>query len=105
MARKTGFFGGFIFLGLSIIFLVCGYSAAAAAENHDYGVIVAYKAALQTEPSKAVDTDKNEGVLTRGTKIRIISEETDAEGNVSWYKVRLNSEYIGWVESKDVTGI
>ena len=102
LMRKTGFFGGFILLGLSIICLVCAYMGAAESENHDYGVIIAFKTALQTEPGRNTDNSKNEGVLTRGTKIRIISEETDADGTVNWYKVRLNSDYIGWVESKDI---
>ena len=102
MLRKTGFFGGFILLGISMICLVCAYSAAAVSQNHEYGVILTYKTPLMTEPTKNSNTEKNEGVLTRGTKIRIISEETDAEGNVSWYKVRLNSDYIGWVEAKDL---
>lgn len=105
LMRKTGFFGGFILLGISMICLVCAYSGAAAAENHEYGVIVAYKIPLLTEPTSNSNSDKNEGILTRGTKIRIISEETDAEGNVSWYKVRLNSDYIGWVQAKDLAVI
>lgn len=102
LMRKTGFFGGIILLGISMVCLVCAYMGAAEAQNHDYGVIIGYKVALQTEPNRAIDTENNEGVLTRGTKIRIISEETDAEGNVNWYKIRLNSDYIGWVEAKDV---
>ena len=75
---------------------------AAEADNQEYGVIVAYKAELKTEPIRNNNSGKNEGVLTRGTKIRIISEETDAEGTVNWYKVRLNSDYIGWVEAKEI---
>lgn len=102
LLRKTGFFGGFILIGISMICLVCSFTAASAAENHDYGVIVAYKTVLQTEPSSNSDIERNEGVLTRGTKIRIIAEETDAEGNVNWYKIRLNSDYIGWVPAKDI---
>lgn len=105
LLRKTGFFGGFILLGFSMIFLVCAYTGAAEAENHDYGVVMSFKTSLMTEPAQSNKPESNEGVLTRGTKIRIISEETDAEGNVNWYKVRLNSEYIGWVEAKDIAVI
>ena len=105
MMRKTGFFGGIILLVISMVCLVCAYMGAAESENHDYGVVVAYKTMLQTEPGKVPDAEKNEGVLTRGTKIRIISEETDADGNVNWFKIRLNSDYIGWVEAKDIAVI
>lgn len=101
LLRKIGFFGGFIFLGLSIIFLVCSYTAAATSQEHDYGIIISYKASLQTEPNKT-DDESSEGILTRGTKVRVVSEETDAEGVVTWYKVRLNSEYIGWLPSNEL---
>ena len=105
LMRKTGFFGGFILLGLSMICLVCAYSGAAASKNQEYGIILGFKTPLLVEPTLNGDSDKNEGILTRGTKIRIISEETDAEGNVNWYKVRLNSDYIGWVQAKELAVI
>ena len=105
LLRKTGFFGGFILLGCSMICLVFSFMAAAEVENHDYGIILSYKTILHTEPTINADEDKNEGILTRGTKIRIVSEETDAEGFVNWYKVRLNSDYIGWVEAKEIAVI
>lgn len=105
LMRKAGFFGGLILLGISMICLVCAYMGAAEAESHEYGVITAYKVALQTEPTSATDQGQNEGILTRGTKVRIISEETDAEGTVNWYKVRLNTDYIGWVPSNDLSVI
>lgn len=100
--RKVGFFGGIILLGLTMIFLVCGYSAAAESQKHEYGIIISYKVNLQTEPKEIADNASSEGTLTRGTKIRIVSEETDAEGVVIWYKVRLNSDYIGWVPANDL---
>ena len=105
LMRKTGFFGGIILLGISMICLVCAYMGAAETRTQEYGVVLTYKAELLTEPNLKTDKENNEGILTRGTKIRIISEETDAEGNVSWYKVRLNSDYIGWVEAKDIAVI
>ena len=100
LLRKVGFFGGFVFLGLSMIFIVFAYSAAAVSEEHDYGVVIAFKTELQTEPNAATNNNSSEGILTQGTKLRIISEETDADGKVSWYKVRLNSDYIGWIQAE-----
>lgn len=101
LMRKAGFFGGIILLGLSMVCLVCAYMGAAEMENREYGIVLSYKAELQTEPNVS-SSNKNEGILTRGTKIRIIAEETDAEGSVNWYKVRLNSDYIGWLPAKDI---
>lgn len=100
--RKTGFFGGFILLGLSMICLVCGYMGAAEMDNREFGVIMSYKAELQTEPVTSSQKTPGEGILTRGTRVRIVSEETDADGKITWYKVRLNSDYIGWIEADEL---
>lgn len=102
LLRKTGFFGGIILLGVNMICLVCAYMGAAETRNHDYGIIMSYKAELQTEPNAKGNGNTNEGVLTRGTKVRIVSEETDADGVVNWYKVRLNSDYIGWLPAQEI---
>lgn len=102
LIRKTGFFGGIILLGISMICLVCAYMGANETETKDYGIVVAFKAELQTEPTGNSDTKTNEGILTKGTRVRIISEETDADGTVNWYKVRLNSDYIGWLKAGDI---
>lgn len=102
LLRKTGFFGGICALILSIVFLVCAYSAAEASMQNEYGIVVAYKATLQVEPQTKDEENEGEGTLTRGTKVRIIAMETNAEGEVTWYKVRLNSDYIGWMPSNDV---
>lgn len=103
LVRKFGFFGGMFFLGLSMIFIVFAYMGAQAKEMNDYGIITSYKVVLQTEPNTR-KTEVGE-ILTRGTKIRIISEETDANGDVTWYKVRLNSDYIGWIPAEDLAVI
>ena len=102
LLRKAGFFGGLVLLGISMICIVFAYMGAAAGEEHDYGVITAYKVTLLTEPSR---NSKEGEVLTRGTKIKIVSEETDAEGVVIWYKVRLNSDYIGWLPADELAVI
>lgn len=100
-ARKIGFFGGLMMALCSFIFVCFAISGARAASSKDFGVITGFKVSLLTEPGKEKGTGK-EGVLTKGTEVRIVSEETDAEGNVTWYKVRLNSDYIGWVEASDL---
>lgn len=105
ITRKFGFFGGIAFIFISMVCLVCAYSSAAEFDSHEHGVIMAFKTSLLTEPNVKSDSGQTEGVLTRGTKVRIVAEETDAEGNVNWIKVRLNSDYIGWVEAKDVAVI
>lgn len=104
LLKKSGFFGGMICLGLSMVFLVTAYIGASAYDSHEYGVVIAYKVNLLTEPDKPI-ADDQEDVLTRGTKLRIIAQETDANGEVTWYKVRLNSDYIGWVPATEIAVI
>lgn len=102
-ARKTGFFGGMVLVCLSVAFVSLAFMSARAAQADDEGVITAFKVTLLTEPTQA---DKNKGnVLTKGTRVHVISVDTDALGNPTWVKVRLNSNYIGWVSAKDVVVI
>lgn len=100
-ARKVGFFGGMITLFCAFIFVIFAISGARAMTSKETGVVTAFKVTLQTEPGKEKESGR-QGVLTKGTEVRIVSEETDAEGNVTWYKVRLNSDYIGWVSAEDL---
>lgn len=99
--RKTGFFGGIVCFLASVVFLIFAFMAAGAQNSSDEGVITAFKVTLQTEPGKENDPVHG-SVLTKGTLVRVLSEEVDAEGNVTWYKVRLNSDYIGWVAVSDM---
>lgn len=96
--RKTGFFGGIIFIGLTVMFLIFAFMGARAYHSESEGVMTAFKSTLLTEPGKNPEEGKG-AVLTKGTTVQVLSEETDAEGHVTWYKVRLNSDYIGWVEA------
>lgn len=100
--RKIGFFGGFILLGLTVICIIFSSVAASAFNNRESGILTAYKTELHKEPVLE-KTEKTAQTLTQGTKVRVISEETDAEGKVTWYKIRLNSDYIGWVKAEDLT--
>lgn len=101
IARKIGFFGGLCFILCSLVFLVFSFMGAKEINSKDEGVVVAFKVTLLTEPGKDADANKG-GVLTKGTRVHVLSEEVDAEGKVTWYKVRLNSDYIGWVAASDM---
>lgn len=116
--KKSGFFGGLLSLLLSIGLMICAIYAARAMDSRDEGVVIAFKIPLLTEPeenqqmsvtgggnpSKSVKKNpSNVPVLTKGTEVRIVSEETDIEGHVTWYKVRLNSDYIGWIPAESLS--
>lgn len=104
IVRKIGFFGGICFVSLSSVFLIFSFMGAKEMNAGDKGVILAFKVALLTEPGKEASSEKS-SVLTKGTIVQILSEELDAEGNVTWYKVRLNSDYIGWVAASDMEAV
>lgn len=99
LMRKIGFFGSFITLSLTIMSLLFAFMASRHAVADNEGVVTAYKVALSTEPK--IDSEEMPVSLTRGTKMRIVSEETDSEGNVTWYRVILNSEFIGWIKADE----
>lgn len=99
LAKKIGFFAGFILLGISILLVVFSFSAASAADSHDRGVVTAYKVNLLTHPS--LSAKKNPCALTRGTMMRVLDTEKNQNGEIQWVKVRLNSDYVGWVSAAD----
>ncbi|MDE6444246.1 MAG: tetratricopeptide repeat protein [Muribaculaceae bacterium] len=103
-ARKVGFFGSIVCLCGTVIFLCFAFMGARAYSARNEGVVTGFKVTLLTEPGKQVEGDKG-NVLTKGTVVQILSEETDAEGNINWYKVRLNSDYIGWIEAENLAVI
>ncbi|MDE6297774.1 MAG: tetratricopeptide repeat protein [Muribaculaceae bacterium] len=111
LLRKIGFFGGFITLGISVITLVFALVSASERGKESQGVIIAYKVNLLQAPSSGAKTVNN--ALTRGTVMDVIEMAPDSEGEESetngdkkedktvWYKVRLNSDYTGWIQSSD----
>lgn len=112
LVKKGGFFGGLLSLLLSIGFIICAIYSVRAMDSRDKGVVTAFKIPLLTEPGQMRQISETESdnspksspkspsnapVLTKGTEVMIVSEEIDIEGHVTWYKVRLNSDYIGWI--------
>lgn len=112
--RKTGFFGG-IFVGVvCVVTIVFAEMAASRSEKEESGVLVAYKYNLRQEPYSTAKG--NPVALTRGTVLKIIGSEEETEGangdsekeksglegNAErWYKVRLNSDFVGWVPASE----
>lgn len=98
LIRKTGFFGGFVFLGISAITMIFALMAASYRTNE--GVITGGKVKLRGEPS--LSAKESPVSLTRGTRMTILdSIPIGTEHPADWYKVRLNSDFVGWVESSD----
>ncbi len=99
LIKKIGFFGGFGLLGLTTIFLIFSFMAASDAGRQREGILLGYKVALRTEPYATAKT--NGAPLTRGTELSILDRDSIENDSLIWYKVRLNSNYIGWVRSDE----
>lgn len=97
MARKIGFFGGFVFLGFTVIFVIFSYLAANYISIE--GVITSPKVKLRTEAS--IGSKESPVNLTRGTKMKILDHYPSGTQQPQWYKVRLNSDFIGWIQDTD----
>lgn len=93
--RKTGFFGGIFLAVMCVATLAFAEMAASDASKTSVGVITAYKYNLHNEPYAT--SKVNPVALTRGTVMRVIGEETSE----SWYKVRLNSDFVGWIPASE----
>lgn len=97
--RKIGFFGGIGTLALSIIFLLLSFASASAANNRNEGVIIGYKVPLRTDPELTAKTSPFP--LTRGTVMSVLDSVPGDADKGKWYKVRLNSDYVGWISATD----
>lgn len=100
LLRKIGFFGGILMLFMSVVFIIFAFMSAAHFDSHDQAVLMTYKTPLLIEPSSDAKPATNQ--LCQGTSFQIVAEETDVEGNPTWYKVRLNSDIEGWLKASDL---
>ena len=98
--RKFGFFGGIGSFFVSLICVIFAFMSASYFDSHDRGVLMAYKTELLIEPSS--DAKPASNLLCQGTLFDIVAEETDVEGQPTWYKVRLNSDIEGWIRASDI---
>lgn len=101
LLRKIGFFGGMASLGISILFVILAVFSAKAYYEADQAVVKTYKIKLLQEPSN--DAKTNAYPLNTGTLLEVVEVEQDETENATgWVKVRLNSDYIGWVRQEDI---
>ncbi|MDE6339479.1 MAG: tetratricopeptide repeat protein [Muribaculaceae bacterium] len=99
LLRKIGFFGGFGFTFLTIVFMWFAFASAKACTDRNQGVIMGYKISLLAEPFSSA---KQSSIpLERGTKLDVIEIERGKDDKAEWYKVRLNSDIVGWIPASE----
>ncbi len=96
--RKIGFFGAIILLFICVVTVSFSLIDAHESRKHNVGIITGYKVNLMSEPYTT--SKPNPIQLTRGTKMDLLDEETDSKGKSTWYKVRLNSDFVGWLPAE-----
>lgn len=99
IVRKAGFFGGMIMMLACALFMIFSFSSAKACNTHNQGIITGFKVNLLSEPYSSAKPTATP--LERGTRLYILDTENGKDGTVNWYKVRLNSEFAGWIQAKD----
>lgn len=99
LVRKIGFFGAMVFFIASVAFVSIACTASSSMKSHDEGVVMVYKTPLLADPE--VGASESSSSLSKGTKLQILDTEKTGDGKVIWYKVRLNSDYVGWIQAKD----
>ena len=98
--KKIGFFSAIIFLFFTISFIIFSEMAASHFESRNDVVLTAFKSSLMEEPTS--DAKQVGFTLHRGTKLHILESRVNADGEIGWYKVKLNSDNIGWIQADDV---
>lgn len=101
--KKIGFFSAIIFVCFTLVFVIFSEMAASHFENSRNVVLTSFKTSLTDEPS--ANSRKVGSPLHRGTKFSILDTELEPDGEIGWYKVKLNNANIGWVRASDVTKI
>lgn len=100
LIRKIGFFTGLIMLLGVVFFIPFSFMSAKNQMRADEAVIINYKTELLADPD--IESKPSSLPLTTGTKVYILTTESDDSGEVKWYKVRLNSDYIGWISADKI---
>lgn len=100
LVRKIGFFAGILVAVCAILFIPFSYMAARNQTRDDEAVVKAYKTVLLTDPD--AESKPSSLPLTTGTKVRILNAEPADSEKPAWYKVRLNSDYVGWIQADKI---
>lgn len=103
LARKTGFFGGFILLIAFVYSLVIAAQTSAAPYSHVRAVVIQPTANLSTTPGATADGTKIIPVH-EGTVLEIV-DSMAVPGSPMWYDVKINNATRAWVSSADVEKI
>ena len=107
VARKSGFFGGFIVLIIFAYATVIAAQTASAPFKHNSAIIVTPTANLCTTPG--VNSGKGAKIipLHEGTHVEIVDSMEMPGDTISplWYEVKINNSTRAWTQASDIEKI
>lgn len=107
MLRKTGFFGGFATLIISIIAVFFASRSASIANSDEYAVITAPSTILSTSPRVPSDRSQEAMLLHEGTRVHILDSVKSTTDTIHsmWYDVEVDNSHRAWINAADVERI
>lgn len=107
IVRKIGFFGGFVTLIATGIFIFLSYRSAAIAVAEDAAIITVPSTILSTSPRVPKDRNQEAMLLHEGTKVKILDSvrSTTDSVNALWYDVEVDNNHRAWINASAVEKI
>ncbi len=107
VVRKIGFFGGFVTLIATGIFIFFAYRSAAIAVADDAAIITVPSTILSTSPRVPKDRNQEAMLLHEGTKVMILDsvKSTTDSVNSLWYDVAVDNNHRAWINAAAVEKI
>ena len=94
--KKSGFYAGFLFLGLSMFTFLMASQHNSILEQSTEAIIFSTTTTIQSEPN--INAEKL-FTLHEGTKVTLL------ENNMEWSKIKLPNGNIGWIKTEEIKPI
>lgn len=107
IVRKIGFFGGFVTLIATGIFIFFAYRSAAIAVADDAAIITSPSTILSTSPRVPKDRNQEAMLLHEGTKVTILDSVRSTTDSINslWYDVEVDNNHRAWINAAAVEKI
>lgn len=105
--RKSGFFGGFILLAITIVTNILAFRGAEKAQSHTTAIVIEPSTILSTSPRQPKDRSEEAFLLHEGTKVEILDSvavPADTTGR-KWYDVSVDNSHRAWIASDAIEKI
>ncbi len=96
LIKKTGFYAGLFFLGLSMFSFLMASQHNAIVKQSTEAIIFAPTINIQSEPNENAE---QLFTLHEGTKVTLLEKNSD------WSKIKLPNGNIGWIKSSEIKSI